>query len=154
MFRKILKIRTPFEWFLCFSMWSALALAAYWWNDDKPPAQAYAWDAPPVRASETLRMTLYVQRDESRTCTVYFSRWLFDSQGFRYDLEGEQMATSVQIQKFFSASPELSNMAIPVPHTFAAGQGRLIIHTRWICNPMQIIHPIVKQNEFTFFVYR
>lgn len=98
----------------------------------------------PVRPGDDLRIKYHVTR--FRSCEALIDRTLFDADSVRVVLD----------DLAFSGAPgplgESSYVAvIPLPRNFAQGQGQYRVVTRYVCNPLHRLWPIIVENPPVWF---
>ena len=129
----------------------ALVQVSVWAMDRSPPFALLSFKVNSPQPGQLLTVEAKVRRDLDRECSVYFSRYLFDSIGVRYDLTGPQMMSPSAIRQMDSLAPGELNLILPVPTTFRPGPAVFSTVLEYRCNPLQdLIRPIYVQMHIAF----
>ena len=131
---------------ITFSFASVIAgILGLWAADREPPI--YVIKAEPVKTvwpGDELQLRYTVYRRKS--CETNIDRFIFDSQLVRYVLD----------DLAFSGAPgplgESTYVArVAIPAKFAIGQARYRVISKFVCNPLQRIWPIVVESPDVVF---
>jgi hypothetical protein len=117
-----------------------------WTIDRQPPTVVLRTEvlSKPIRPGEDLRIKYTVHR--FRSCETTIDRTLFDADFVRVVLD----------EIAFASAPgplgESSYVApVPIPRNFARGLGQYRVVSRYICNPLHRLWPIVFENQPVYF---
>lgn len=118
----------------------------FWVLDRQPPTVVLRTTImnEPVRPGEELRIKYAVQR--LRSCETNVDRSLFDADLVRVILEDIA----------FNGAPgplgeSVYVATVPIPRNFARGTGHYRVVTKYVCNPLQRIWPVVVENPDVYF---
>ena len=139
-----------FRWVRCGLFWACAAVLAYWSVDRTPPFTLLSYSTEPVKRGGTALIKANVVRDVTRGCTVTYSRFLFDSRGFRYDLNEQQRMTAEAIKSLDKITPNVLSIAVPIPQDISVGRALFQSVLHYTCNPLQLIFPITVFMEVDF----
>jgi hypothetical protein len=128
--------------------------------DRKPPFRILPMTPVAVHAGEWAFIEAPVWRDQDRRCSVTFSRFLFDSDGARFDMQGQQIASAKTIQRLERDTPGklLLKLQIPPkkdaehPHGMATGPALLLTSLSYVCNRAQRVWPVEVETEIPLWV--
>jgi hypothetical protein len=127
---------------VCVLFWACIAKVGYWMVDRAPPFRLVSYEVPPAKRGGVASVTAVVERDTSRGCSASFSRYLFDSRGFRYALGNEESMTAEMIARMNARAPGRLQVAVPLPEAMAPGPARYVTDLRYVCNPSHFFRPI------------
>ena len=125
---------------------SVAATLGVWTIDRQPPVTVLRADVmvKPVRPGEDLRIRYTVHR--FRSCETYVDRSLFDADFVRVVLDD---------LAFTSAPGPLGESmyvaTVPLPRNFASGTGQYRVVTKYVCNPLHRIWPVVVESSPIWF---
>ena len=123
-----------------------------WAVDRKPPfAVLHTTPAIGIRGQE-VRLQAAVRRDLWRGCSVKFSRYVFDANGFRRDLEVERSVSAEFIAALERKSPGQLLVVIKLSQEFPLGNSSLVTDLHYCCNPLHVLWPIAVKTEIPFVV--
>lgn len=92
-----------------------------------------------------------VQRDIGRRCEASISRYMFASDGARYDL-GSSYASAAMIESIEARTPGMLRFSFKVPEKMAPGHAVIQNVLSYRCNKVQALWPIIVTVEFPFTV--
>lgn len=130
--------------------WASIALVSYWAADRAPPFVMEGYRINPVKRGGVFPMELIVRRDVTRGCSVEFSRYMFDSRGFRYSLGEQQVMGAEGIARMEALYPGRLKLLIPIPESMAPGMAKYMTDLSYICNPTHFVWPIRVLMEVDF----
>ena len=128
--------------------------------DRAPPFRILPMQPVVVHAGEWAFIEAPVWRDPGRKCSATFSRFLFDADGARFDLVGQQLATVATIERMERDTPGrlLIKVQMPPlkdadhPHGMAAGPALLLTSLSYVCNRAQRVWPLEVETEIPLWV--
>jgi hypothetical protein len=128
--------------------------------DRKTPFKVLPMQPVIVQAGEWAFINAPVWRDPERKCSATFSRFLFDADGARFDLTGQQLATAQMIQRLERDTPGrlLIKVMLPPakdethPQGMARGQALLLTNISYVCNRAQRVWPLEIETEIPLWV--
>jgi hypothetical protein len=146
---------------LAYVILAALAVAfLFLILDRKPPFRVSPMEPIHVQAGQWAFLDVPVWRDDRRKCSATFSRYLFDSDGARFDLGTQQQASAAVIDRLETKTPGrlLVKVLLPPskdeahPHGLASGPASLVTSLFYVCNRAQILRPIEVETEIPLWV--
>jgi hypothetical protein len=121
----------------------AMVQLTVWVLDREPPFKLISYSSIPVRAGGILSIDGYVQRDISRSCSVYASRHIMDSHGTRHDIGGIMFMNADEVVRMDNASPGEVHQKFQMPLYIAPGRATFTTSLVYICNPLhELFKPI------------
>lgn len=134
----------------CTTFWICVVIAADWAADRQPPLQVLA--LRPIRAAPgaTAQFELMVARDLRRGCAVRFHRYLYDGEGFRFDLGGPAAMNAQALAALEREHPGQLLLSVPVPQRATPGAARFVTSLDYVCNPLHHLWPIPLLLEVPF----
>ena len=120
-------------------------------SDRKAPLKILPMTPPTVTRGETTIFRIPVERDLSRSCESRFARYIFASDGARYDL-GPGYLTPQTIAEMERKTPGQIVVAVPIPDTIASGPATLVSEQAYACNKVHSIWPIQVSTQIAFVV--
>jgi hypothetical protein len=82
------------------------------------------------------------ERNLSRGCEVYYSRYMFDSQGYRWDLTGMLHMSAEAVAQMDREAPGRLRLTVPIPDGAALGPAKVVTMLTYTCNPVHRIWPV------------
>ncbi len=114
-----------------------------WALDREPPFRLIAASTNAPSPGGVLTVSAQVRRDLDRDCSVLFSRYLFDRNGFRHESMGPQLMTPEALRIMDEIAPGRLNVSLRIPPEFPPGAGTMNTVLEYRCNPLQdLIRPI------------
>ena len=140
------------RWFWCPAaiLLVALGQLAVWAADREPPFALISTDPIIAKRGEEVTLHANVRRDIARRCSAKYSRYVFDADGFRRDLEGERTASAEFIDKMERISPGKLQVVIKLSQALPLGSSALVTDLRYRCNPLHVLWPIFVKTEIPF----
>ena len=130
----------------------ASLLAIGWYASDRdPPFEVLSAPEVTVRAGEWMRVVVDVRRDTTRDCDVEFSRYIFSSDGIRYDMRTSH-ASAAMIAAMELRHPGKLPIAVMIPGGMEPGRARLVTVLSYRCNKVHALWPIIVTMEVPFTV--
>ncbi len=124
-----------------------------WALDRDPPFELISATTNTPRPGGVLVVEAVVRRDLERDCSVTFSRYLFDSAGFRHESFGPQLMTPYALRAMDAMAPGKLNVRLRVPYEFPVGKGTMTTVLEYRCNPLQdVLRPISVEMAIPFVV--
>jgi hypothetical protein len=123
-----------------------------WASDREPPFEVISVAPVSARVGDPVTLRATVRRDSRRDCEARFSRYLYDSQFVRFDLEGEQRATDRMIDAIERRTPGQLMLSFIVPAGMSTGPAVLQTELQYRCNPVHMIAPISVTTQMPFTV--
>lgn len=139
-----------FLWLPAIVLLVGLAQCTFWALDRKAPFSIVAVSPASGRPGSTILLDVAVKRDISRPCSARFTRQIYDSRGVRYDMEGDQLATSAAVSRSEKMSPGRLLLAIDVPPSAQPGGAVMLTSLAYTCNPVQVLWPIEVTTAIPF----
>lgn len=135
--------------------WLFLALVvgqfALWALDREPPFALISATSNTPNPGGVLEIEAKVRRDLDRECSVEFSRYLFDSAGFRHESFGPQKMSPKALREMDAHAPGQLNVRLRVPYEFPPGKGVASTVLEYRCNPLQdVLRPINVEMNIPF----
>lgn len=137
-------------------LWRAILVlcllqVAWWLVDRVPPFRLIEATTNTPRPGEMLIVEARVHRDLKRDCSVTFSRYLFDSAGFRHESIGPQLMTPYALRTMDAMAPGQLNIRMQIPEGFPPGRGTVNTVLEYRCNPLQdLVRPIQVEMNIPF----
>jgi hypothetical protein len=128
-----------FAWLLIAAVAGVLL---FWAFDRSPPFELKDYTVFNGRRGETLLVSATVHRAVDRSCSVTFSRYLFDAKGVRTDLSGIQYMTASALEQMNRVNPDRLLLNVKVPDSVQPGPAKLVTSLEYVCNPIQRLWPI------------
>lgn len=119
--------------------------------DRKPPFAVLSVDPAFVQAGEVVTITAKVWRDQRRTCSAEFARFIYDSDGRRFDL-GASYATAQMIADQERKTPGVLRVSLVVPMGTPPGPAALVTGLAYKCNRTHQWAPIEVTTTMPFTV--
>lgn len=152
--QRVLMLMRRFAWL------GWLLSAPVWWYgykwaaDRTAPFEVYSVAASSALPGARLDIAASVRRDLARECDATFTRWLYDSRGYRYDMEGSQEISADGIEKLDRRAPGELKMSVALPPTMAPGPAMLHAEMLYRCNPLHFLWPIPVTTDIPFEVLK
>lgn len=132
---------------ISFTLFAAMGGTVGFWVLDRQSPTVVIDAVPmnePVRPGEDLRIKYRVQR--FRSCETTIDRTLFDADQVRVILDdiAFNSAPGPMGESVYVAT-------VPIPRSFATGAGRYRVATKYVCNPLQRLWPVVVENPDLYF---
>jgi hypothetical protein len=124
----------------CIIALSILAVL-YYATDREAPFQIISVEPASARSGEYVTIRATVRRDVSRKCAADFSRYIFASNGARFDL-GRHHASPELIQEVAKMNPTGLSVSVMVPEGAETGPARLVTALEYECNKVHALWPI------------
>ena len=105
------------------------------------------YDVP--KPGETVKITIPVKRDIERDCSVLWSRYMFDSEGTRFDLTSTKFMSAEGIAYMDKLTPNILKVSIDIPPKAAPGNAIIVTQLAYMCNPFQYIWPVDHDMRYT-----
>ncbi len=119
---------------------SALIVAGYA-MDRRVPFKVETYEPAAGERGSPVVLRASVWRDVDRPCSAYFSRYVFDAAGTRFDL-GDAAATAEMIRDMDRRHPGRLSASIVIPPTAAIGEARLVTTLKYRCNKVHSLWPV------------
>jgi hypothetical protein len=128
-----------------------LLVVLYYAADREPPFAVLSVKPAAAYPGEFVAIEANVRRQVERNCSAEFARYIFDSQGTRYDLGGGT-ASAELVGRMERQSPGVLRLSVQVPPTAAPGTAHLVTVLDYACNRTHRIAPIQVTTEMPFTV--
>lgn len=117
-------------------------IAGYWALDRTPPFTLAGYTIEDVRPGETTIVRATVKRDLHRGCSAIYSRYMYDRNGVKYNLEADREMSARAIEHMDQQTPDQLRAAVQVPNDFTPGNAIMVTDLRYKCNPLHTWWPI------------
>lgn len=130
-----------------FLFWVCVSLAAVWAIDNRPPFRLESYEPVSAKRGEIAKISAKVERDLRRECSVKFTRYLFDSAGYRYELGQPQELSVTGLRQVAALSPDELRVSVLIPERMATGTALYMTDLQYVCNPFHVIRPVSMTME-------
>lgn len=130
---------------IAFGLITAVAMAF----DRKPPFEVLSVAPAYAVAGESVTIRATVRRDTDRRCSADFTRYLFASDGQRFDL-GSSSASVDIIRDLDRRTPGETVVSFTVPSSMPSGPAALVTSLEYRCNRVHTLWPIEVTTTFPF----
>ena len=89
-----------------------------------------------------VKLSIPVERDLEKKCSVLFSRYMYDSKGTYYDLMATRFISYKGLVELDKINPDTVKFSFTVPPSAAPGPAIVITQLAYMCNPLQAIWPM------------
>ena len=131
----------------------SLMVIGYYAADREHPFRVVSVERSVAHPGEWVTLRASVWRDTSRRCSADYSRFLFSSDGSRYDL-GDASASSDMIEALERNYHGLLGVSVRVPESMSVGHAELVTVLRYRCNKVHALWPIEVTTRMPFTVQR
>lgn len=124
------------------------ALLVYWATDDDPPVR-YVGN-PIVQVLDDYVVMLQFDVERRRECDARSSRWISDSDGFRWYLDDRELSAD-GVRRLQTEIPGRVRLLLPLPRGARRGAMAYSVRMRYYCDPLGLF-PIRVEFSVPFFV--
>lgn len=135
------------RWFFCLMFWLCVGQLLAWASQHTPPFEVISYETASVKRGDTAFVVVKVKRDLGRKCYVTFSRYLFDSKGYRYAFGKEESMTPSGLTRLENLNPGELRLALPIPDSISPGTARYVTDLSYRCNPFHVLQPVAMTME-------
>ena len=122
---------------------AAIGQVVTWTFDRKPPFIMKSYVSEPTQRGSMAVVSVKVQRDLSRLCSVTYSRMFLDASGVMWDLtEGVRVMTAKALDELDRRNPDALTIKVLIPAGAALGKGSIMTVLEYVCNPVHQAYPI------------
>lgn len=89
-----------------------------------------------------VKLSIPVERDLDKKCSVLFSRYMYDSKGTYYDIMATRFISYKGLLELDKINPNRVQFSFTVPEEAALGPAIVITQLAYMCNPLQSIWPM------------
>lgn len=154
----VINFAKAFDDLLKRAMWVANAIlilgllsVAWFAMDREPPFAVLSVEPASALPGQWVKLRGEVRRDLHRKCASDFSRYIFDSEGVRFDL-GNASASAAMIERIDRSDPGHLTIAFQVPATIHPGKAELVTVLEYACNKVHRFWPIEVLTTMPFTV--
>lgn len=127
-----------------------VAQLTMWKLDSRVP---FKMTGPPIYthavSGEPVKVTIPIKQDLTRDCSLLFSRYMFDSEGTRLDLQATRFVSATGIILLDKTTPNSIQISLDIPKQTAPGIATIVTQLAYMCNPLQYIWPVDHDMIFT-----
>jgi hypothetical protein len=131
-----------FNWLPNIVLVFAICMLAYWASDRREVFELknFIWTVGPRGGVAFLDGQ--ADRNLDRHCEVYYSRYMFDSRGYRWDLTGVLHMSAEAVEQMDREAPGRLRLTVPIPEGASTGPAKVVTMLTYTCNPIHRIWPV------------
>lgn len=123
----------------------------YYATDRDAPFEVLSVEPAEARPGDYVTIRAQVRRDEWRACSASFSRYVFASDGARFDM-GSNYASPEMVSQMQRTAPNMLAITFRVPEEMSAGRATVMTALEYRCNKVHNLWPIEVTTAMPFTV--